>query len=89
MSDVRTGREVLRLYSLNDGSDWLVQTPDGRFDGSENARSLVDFSWRPADFKLTNDQTVLDKQRRLKEEHYVPGLMLEVAEKLNTTNTSE
>ena len=33
-----TGQELAQLLSIDAGKDWLVVTPDGVFDGSENAR---------------------------------------------------
>ena len=33
-----TGQELAQLISFDAGKDWLVVTPDGVFDGSENAR---------------------------------------------------
>ena len=32
------GEELAQLISIDAGKDWLVVTPDGVFDGSENAR---------------------------------------------------
>jgi WD40 repeat protein len=39
--DFATGKLLLTLLNLNDGEDWLVYTPDGKFDGSERALQLV------------------------------------------------
>ena len=36
--NIATGRELGRLLSIDAGKDWLIVTPDGVFDGSENAR---------------------------------------------------
>ncbi len=41
--DVATGREVVRLLSINDRKDWLVTTPEGLFDGSAGGREKVGF----------------------------------------------
>jgi WD40 repeat protein len=39
--DIATGTELARLWSFPNGKDWLVATPEGLFDGSENARKAV------------------------------------------------
>jgi WD40 repeat protein/predicted Ser/Thr protein kinase len=38
-----TGEEVARLLSLDGGSDWLVVTPEGLFDGSVGGRDKVSY----------------------------------------------
>lgn len=37
VADASTGQIAARLYTLNQGRDWLVVSPDGFFDGSEGA----------------------------------------------------
>jgi len=41
--DIVTGRELVRLYSFHSGADWLVVTPEGFFDGSEEGRESLAF----------------------------------------------
>jgi WD40 repeat protein len=41
--DARTGKELCTLISIDGGKDWLVVTPDGYFDGSENAARFVSY----------------------------------------------
>jgi WD40 repeat protein len=39
--DVTSGAELCRLVTLNQGKDWLVATPDGRYDGTPDAAKMV------------------------------------------------
>lgn len=39
--DAASGKELARMVSLNDRADWLVITPDGRYDGSPAGRRAV------------------------------------------------
>jgi WD40 repeat protein len=41
--DTATGKELCSLISIDAGKDWLVTTPDGYFDGSENAAKLISY----------------------------------------------
>jgi WD40 repeat protein len=59
------GRLIASLYALAETRDWLLVTPDGRFDGSERALATV-VAWR------TGDRVSLDK--RLTDRHRVRGL---------------
>jgi hypothetical protein len=45
--DAASGRELVRLISMNEGNDWLAITPEGYFHGSEQAQQLV--TWRVGD----------------------------------------
>jgi hypothetical protein len=42
--DAASGRELVRLISMNEGNDWLAITPEGYFHGSEQGQQLV--TWR-------------------------------------------
>jgi WD40 repeat protein len=59
------GRLLASLYTIGDTRDWLLVTPDGRFDGSERALATV-VAWR------TGDRVSLDK--RLTARHRVRDL---------------
>ncbi len=39
--DAESGKMLLRLYSLNNGKDWLAVTPEGYFDGSPGGCELI------------------------------------------------
>lgn len=52
--DARTGKERVALFHLADGDDWLATTPEGYFDGSLGACSLV--AWRLGERSLPFDQ---------------------------------
>jgi WD40 repeat protein len=41
--DTATGKEHCSLISIDAGKDWLVTTPDGYFDTSENAAKLISY----------------------------------------------
>lgn len=41
--DTKTGKELCSLISIDASKDWLVITPDGYFDGSENATKLISY----------------------------------------------
>jgi WD40 repeat protein len=41
--EASTGKEICRLLTYDAGNDWLVTTPDGYFDGSENAAKIVSY----------------------------------------------
>jgi WD40 repeat protein len=65
-----TGKERCRIYSFNMGDDWLVVTPDGRFDGSRNA-------WRFVAYREPGTVNLLDDADARKRFHR-PGLLAEV-----------
>jgi WD40 repeat protein len=68
--DPTTGKERCQLYSLNMGADWLVVTPDGRFDGSKDAWRFVAYR-EPGTLKLLDDDASLKRFHR-------PGLLAQV-----------
>src|SRR5205823_6925570 len=41
--EITTGDELARLISFDGGTDWLVVTPEGLFDGSRGGREKVFF----------------------------------------------
>lgn len=41
--DLATGDELARLVPMTEGSDWLVTTPEGLFDGSAGARQKIGY----------------------------------------------
>jgi WD40 repeat protein len=69
--DVMTGDELARLISLDRGSDWLVLTPEGLFDGSAGGRQLV--SWR-----LPGQQRLVPVDRFF-QDFYHPGLLADLS----------
>jgi hypothetical protein len=68
--DVATGKERCQLHSLGAGTDWLVVTPDGRFDGSAGA-------WRYVAYREEGTRTLLDDDAT-RERFHRPGLLAEV-----------
>lgn len=68
--DTATGKERCRIYSLNMSDDWLVVTPDGRFDGSSNAWRFVAYR-EPGTLKLLEDDATRKRFHR-------PGLLAQV-----------
>ncbi|MHB2020206.1 MAG: caspase family protein [Candidatus Xenobia bacterium] len=48
------GRLLATAVSLNDGQDWVVTAPDGRFDGSPGGQRLI--QWRIGDKKYELEQ---------------------------------
>ncbi len=68
--DPATGKERCRLYTFDAGKDWLVVTPDGRFDGSAGAWRFVAYR-EPGTLKLIDDDATRKRFHR-------PGLLAEV-----------
>ena len=67
VSDVTSGKLLVVLVNVDSGSDWLVFTPDGRYDGSEGGRKLISFR------VLGNSKPVPGEQ--LAKDYYRPGLL--------------
>ncbi len=65
--DAETKRELARLIAL-DETDWVVTTPDGRFDASENAQKLLHYSYG----------TEIISLEQLKETYYEPRLLQKI-----------
>jgi hypothetical protein len=67
--NVGTGQELARILSIQEGRDWLVFTPDGRYDGSEGGQHLV--AYRTGNGLNVQLAEQLPAAKRL----YVPGLL--------------
>ncbi len=67
-----TGQELAQLISIDAGKDWLVVTPDGVFDGSENARKKY-VRFRDPD----DPMKVLPAEPRFKD-YYHPNLLADI-----------
>jgi WD40 repeat protein len=65
--DMDNDKEICRLYVFNGGTEWLVVSPEGFFDGSEQGRRLVLFR-TPGTLNVRDDAT---ERRRL----YRPKLL--------------
>jgi WD40 repeat protein len=65
--DPATGKELCALISIDDGTDWLVVTPEGFFDGSRGGREKVSF-------RVGGGLTVLPVDRFLTD-YWQPGLL--------------
>lgn len=64
LADAETSREIARMIAL-DQNDWVVYTADGRFDASENAQTLMHYSYGLEVVSL----------EQLKEMYYEPNLL--------------
>lgn len=62
-----SGDQVAQCLSINEGTDWLVYTPEGLFDCSDAARPFISFRQSGTN-TLTTDGAVHERQRR-------PGLL--------------
>ena len=69
--DVESGNELARLFSLKKGSDWLVMTPDGLFDGSAGSWSGVLWRFGGKTFDTAPVEAFFN-------EFYYPGLLGEI-----------
>ncbi len=69
--DAKTGNELCRVHSLDYGKQWLVVTPEGLFDGSENARQFVAYR-ESGTLKLLDDDETINR-------HHQPGLLQRLA----------
>ncbi len=65
--DAQRGEELCRIHSFDHGKQWLVVTPEGLFDGSENARQFVAYR-EPGTLKLRDDDETINR-------HHEPGLL--------------
>ncbi len=61
---------LLSLMTFDGGKDWLVHTPDGRYDGSEGGRKLVTF-------RVGAEQKLVPGEQ-LAKEFYRPGLLQQI-----------
>jgi WD40 repeat protein len=55
------GRPIASFYALGSSRDWLLVTPDGRFDGSEGALATV-VAWRMGD-RVSLDEGLTNRHR--------------------------
>jgi len=74
--DTSTGEKLATLVNLsgalnNRGSDWLVVTPDGLFDGSPNAWKQILWQFGGNTFDVASAETFFN-------EFYYPGLLADV-----------
>jgi WD40 repeat protein len=65
--DIATGDELIRLFSLDGGKDWVAVTPEGLFDGSEGGRQKVAY-------RIGSGLTVVPVDRFF-QDFYRPGLL--------------
>lgn len=73
------GRERARLYSLKNGKEWLITSPDYNFDGSQEAQNLLEWRWNGELYQVS----------RFFEKFYEPGLLSRVvSERARTVQTS-
>lgn len=63
-----SGRLLGTMMDLDAGAEWVVTTPDGRFDGSSGGQRLIE--WRIGDKLYGLEQFFAD--------HYVPALLVQV-----------
>ena len=68
--DVATGKELLTLFGMNDGQQWLVVSPDGLFDGSRMGREMISF-------RFAGGLQVVPVDRFF-QDFYRPGLLSEM-----------
>lgn len=68
--DVEIGKELCSLHSFNK-NDWLVTTPDGLFDGSQNA-------WRQLMWRFDKNTFSYAPVEAFFKEFYYPGLLQEI-----------
>jgi hypothetical protein len=69
--DTTKGEQVATLLSVNDGSDWLVVTPDGLFDGSPAAWSKILWRFSENTFDVAPVEVFFN-------EYYYPDLLAEL-----------
>lgn len=69
--DLQTGETLCSLISLYDGSDWLVVTPDGLFDGSPAAWNQILWRFSENTFDVSPAEAFFN-------EFYSPGLLQEI-----------
>jgi WD40 repeat protein len=68
--DTHSRRELVQLYVLDDGKEWLAVGPDGRFDGSEGGRKLITFR--------VDDTLGVVPVERFHDKFYHPNLLAEI-----------
>ncbi len=77
--DYQAGKEIYTYLQINQ-EDWLVKSPEGHFDGSKNALSLINYV---SGLDVVSIESLFDK-------YYTPNLVkrLMAGEKLNDTGES-
>ena len=70
LSDAASGQELIRLYGLDKGKEWLAVTPEGLFDGSEGGRKAIFF-------RVGHELDVVGSER-FHQQYYHPGLLAEI-----------
>ncbi len=68
--DAETLTLLCRLLAFNEGTDWLVHTPEGLFDGSYSGRQKV--------FYLVGEQQTVVPVDRFFQDFYYPGLLASI-----------
>ena len=68
--DVRSGKEVVAMFAFGD-KDWIVVTPDGRFDGTPPA-------WDRVIWRFNNNTFDHAPVEAYFNEYYYPGLLKEI-----------
>jgi WD40 repeat protein len=69
--DANTGEHLLTLISLDDGSEWMVVTPQGLFDGTPQA-------WNQILWRYNHDTFNVAPVEWFFNEYYYPGLLSDV-----------
>ena len=65
--DTVTWQELATMVVSNDGNDWLVYTPDGRFDGTEGGKKLLSIQNADSGKYLSQDE--------IRENYFYSGLL--------------
>ena len=78
--NVQSEQLVLRLIHFRETNDWLAFTPDGRYDGTEDARQLVSYRVlsEPMPELAPDDKAaekILQQKESVRKAHYSPGLI--------------
>jgi len=68
--DITTGSELLRVIRFAGDDDWIAVTPEGLFDGTENARKRVFF-------RIGNSNQLVNVDRFF-QDYYCPGLIRDI-----------
>jgi WD40 repeat protein len=70
LMDNNSRRELVRLYVLDEGKEWLAVGPDGRFDGSDGGRKAITFR--------VDDTLSVVPVERFHDKFYHPNLLAEI-----------
>ena len=69
--DTRTGEQLLTMISLDDGSEWMVVTPQGLFDGTPVSWNQILWRYNQETFNVAPIEWFFN-------EFYYPGLLADV-----------